>query len=124
MKPSTSTTSLTALDEKGCILCTEIGGEIGDMLVESKLLTQCRCVFRAHRICWEKHILGSDEKICPSCNMTVIPAFMIYPAIAQERGHGGNTMSYFNWHIVYMCIILILISILVIFGFQLNWFRK
>lgn len=124
MKQSTSTTSLTALDEKGCILCTEGEGETGEVLVESKLFTQCRCSFRVHRTCWETRVMSSDEKLCPGCNKTVTPAFMIYPAIAQERGHGGDDMSYYNWHMVYICLLLMVIIALVTLGFYLNWFKK
>ena len=124
MKSSTSTSSLTALDEKGCILCTEEEGEAGEVLFESKLLTQCRCVFRAHRTCWEERILKTEEKLCPSCNKTVIPAFMIYPTISQERGHGGDDMSYYNWHMIFLCFLLMVIVILIIVGFQFHWFTK
>jgi hypothetical protein len=124
MKPSTSTNSLTALDEKGCIFCAEAEGELGDMLVDSKVLTHCRCVFRAHPSCWEERVIKSDEKLCPSCNKVVTPAFMLYPAISIERGYGGDDMSYSNWHMLYICLLLMVIIVIVILGFQLKWFKK
>jgi hypothetical protein len=124
MKPSTSTTSLTALSEKGCIICSKSDEETGEVLIESKVLTNCACVFRAHRTCWEMNVMETDEKLCPSCNKTVIPSFMLYPAISIERGHGNPIMSPSNWHMVYCIFVLIIITVIIIAGFQFNWFMK
>lgn len=124
MKPSTSTTSLTALDEKGCIICTEAEGETGEALIESKLLTQCKCLFRVHRTCWETRVLESDEKLCPSCNKTVISASALYQAISIERGYGRGNMSYHNWHVLYVILVLMVIIVIIITGLELKWFKK
>ena len=124
MKPSTSTTSLTALDEKGCIICTESEGETGEALVDSKLFTQCKCSFRVHRTCWETRVMESEEKLCPSCNKTVFSPSMFYPSISIERGYGRGNMSYSNWHIVYILLFLMVVIVIIITGFELKWFKK
>ena len=83
MKPSSSTTSLTALTEVvseiDCFICLEPGpNELGEPLVDSSLLRKCGCKFKVHPLCWNKWMKGKTEFDCPICrqdslNIHVVP---------------------------------------------------
>lgn len=72
MKPSDSTTSLTALTEVvpeiDCFICLEPGpNDLGEPLVDSILLRRCGCKFRVHPLCWNEWMKGKDDWDCPIC---------------------------------------------------------
>jgi hypothetical protein len=124
MKPSTSTTSLTALDEKGCIICAETEGEAGE-LIASTSLVQCKCLFRVHPSCWDAKVLQTDRKLCPSCSKTVSHPSSFYASLSVKRGYGTNQgMTKTHWYILYGIIVLAVVIAIVIAGVQYRWTMK
>ena len=71
MKPSTSTTSLTALTEQipenTCFVCLEDKNELAEPLVESSMLRTCGCKFHVHPYCWNEWRKDKTDWDCPMC---------------------------------------------------------
>lgn len=66
MKQSSSTDSLVTLDT-ACFICLEEKNELGEPLVDSRLLRNCGCRFSVHPYCWNKWMLDKTDYDCPIC---------------------------------------------------------
>ena len=69
MKASDSVNSLTELNkgEKNCFICLDEENDIGEPLVDSKLLRNCGCRFFVHPQCWNEWIKDKTDYDCPIC---------------------------------------------------------
>ena len=75
MKTSSSTSSLDGLTQNDptCFVCLELTNEIGEPLVDGKMLRKCGCLFHVHPACWNNWLAsGKDEFDCPICRRTMI----------------------------------------------------
>lgn len=69
MKASDSVNSLTELnkEEKSCFICLDEENDVGEPLVDSKLLRNCGCKFFVHPQCWNEWIKDKSDYDCPIC---------------------------------------------------------
>jgi hypothetical protein len=81
---SGSASSLTRLADTGCFLCSD-GGEKGDELVSSDDLVNCKCTFVVHKSCWQEEMTKSGPKICPSCQVSLVPLSLIAAALNSDE---------------------------------------
>ena len=75
MKTSSSRNSLDELaqNDPTCFLCLELINEIGEPLIDGRMLRKCGCVFHVHPSCWNKWLSsGKSEFDCPICRRASI----------------------------------------------------
>lgn len=86
MKTSSSTSSLDGLTQNDptCFLCLELTNDIGEPLVDGKMLRRCGCAFHVHPACWNSWLAsGRGDFDCPICRKSslriIIPDEMAPP---------------------------------------------
>ena len=75
MKTSSSTSSLDALNtnDPTCFICIEIANDLGEPLVDGKMLRKCGCAFHVHPACWNTWLAsGRSEFDCPICRKGIL----------------------------------------------------
>lgn len=110
---SDSTNSLTHLADSGCIVCGESAGEKGEVLVESKHLVKCACTYSVHLSCWHQLISVEGPKICPSCQKSLVPPYLIR-AVLEGHEEGGAAAGPkpigLKWFAMVGCIIFVVVA--------------
>ena len=70
MKSSPSTSSLDGLtkNDPTCFVCLELTNDVGEPLVDGRMLRRCGCAFHVHPICWNSWLSsGKYDFDCPIC---------------------------------------------------------